>query len=159
VSLARSLPAGYGLRRATAADAQHVGRLMRPADRTEIEALEGRPAGEFLTETIGGRSCVLTIRSEPMVLYGIVACEGLSGHSMPWLATTSTLAHDDLMNIMWMSRLQVDLWQRRSAVLQALCDSRNSFRREWLEWLGFLRSGHLAAFGAGRLPFDLYARR
>jgi hypothetical protein len=66
---------------------------MRPADRAEIEALEGRPAGEFLTETIGGRSCVLTIRSEPMVLYGIVACEGLSGHAMPWLATTSTLAH------------------------------------------------------------------
>jgi len=63
------------------------------------------------------------------------------------------------MNIMWMSRLQVDLWQRRSVVLQALCDSRNSFRREWLEWLGFLRRGHLAAFGAGRLPFDLYARR
>lgn len=119
MSLARHLPAGYGLRRATTADAQHVGRLMRPADRAEIEALEGRPAGEFLAETIGGRSRVLTIRREPMVLYGIVACEGLFGHAMPWLATTSTLAHDDLMNIMWMSRLQVDLWQRRSPVLQA----------------------------------------
>ena len=43
-------------------------------------------------------------------------------------------------------------------MLQALCDSRNDFRREWLEWLGFVRCGHLAAFGAARLPFDLYAR-
>ena len=158
LSLARHLPADFGLRRATAADANHVGPLMRPADRAEIEALEGRPVGAFLSDMIGGAARVLTVRGEPMVLYGIVAAQGLTGHAMPWLATTSTVLQHDLINIMWMSRLQVDLWQRRSAVLQAVCDSRNGFRRDWLEWLGFLRISHLAAFGAAGLPFDLYSR-
>jgi hypothetical protein len=158
MSLARHLPSGFGLRRATAADALHVGPLMRSADRAEIEALEGRPVGAFLGDMIVGGARGLTVRGEPMVLYGIVASEELPHHAMPWLVTTSTLVHDELMSIMWMSRMQVDFWQRRWPVLQALCDSRNDFRREWLEWLGFVRCGHLAAFGAARLPFDLYAR-
>jgi len=29
---------------------------------------------------------------------------------------------------------------------------------EWLEWLGFTQRGHLDAFGAAGLPFDLYSR-
>jgi hypothetical protein len=131
---------------------------MRPDDRAEIEALEGRPVGAFLSDMIGGPARVLTVRGEPTVLYGIVASQGFTGHAMPWLATTSTVLDDDLMSILWMSRLQIDLWQRRSAVLEVVCDSRNAFRRDWLEWLGFLRSSHLAAFGAARLPFDLYSR-
>jgi len=158
VSLAKHLPTGCAIRRATGDDVRHVGRLMRPADRAEIEALEGRPVGEFLADAIALQSRVLTIDGEPMVLYGIAACEGLPGHATPWHATTATIAHDDLMTIMWLSRLQIDLWQRRSPTLQALCDSRNLFHRQWLEWLGFVRGGHLAAFGAARLPFDLYVR-
>ncbi|MFI4932016.1 MAG: hypothetical protein ACHP83_17365 [Burkholderiales bacterium] len=159
MSLARHLPAGCALRRATAEDARHVDRLMRPADRAEIEALEGRPVAEFLAEAIADRSRVLTIDREPVVLYGIAACDGLPGHSTPWHATTATIAHEDLMTVMWLSRLQIDLWHRHSPTLQALCDSRNFFRRDWLEWLGFIKGGHLAAFGAARLPFDLYVRR
>jgi len=43
--------------------------------------------------------------------------------------------------------------------VQAICDSRNLFHRDWLEWLGFIKGGHLAAFDAARLPFDLYVRQ
>ena len=39
MSLARYLPTGCALRRATAEDARHVGRLMRPADQAEIDRL------------------------------------------------------------------------------------------------------------------------
>ena len=56
MSFARHLPSGFGLRRATAADALHVGPLMRSADRAEIEALEGRTVGAFLADMIGGRA-------------------------------------------------------------------------------------------------------
>ena len=158
MSFARHLPEGCALRRATAEDARYVGRLLRPADRAEVEALEGRPVAEFLAEAIADRARVLTIDREPVVLYGIAACDDLPGHSTPWHVTTATIAHEDLMTVMGLSRLQIDLWQRRSPTLQALCDSRNLFHRDWLEWLGFAKAGHLAAFGAARLPFDLYVR-
>jgi hypothetical protein len=101
---------------------------------------------------------VLTIHQEPMMLYGVVACADLPGNAIPWAATTSTIEHDDLITIMWMSRFQVDAWQRRWPTLQAVCDVRNVFHREWLEWLGFTQRGQLDAFGAAGLPFDLYSR-
>lgn len=154
----KHLPAGYAVRRATAGDVAHVAPLMRPVDRVELEALEGRPAGEILACAVAGPARVLTIAAEPLLLYGIVACEGLPGHAAPWLATTSTISHDQLVEIMWLSRLQIDVWQRRWPVLQAVCDTRNQFRSDWLQWLGFAHRGHLRAFGAARLPFNLYMR-
>jgi hypothetical protein len=57
-----------------------------------------------------------------------------------------------------MSRVQIDTWQRRWPALQAVCDVRNVFHREWLECLGFTQRGHLDAFGAAGLPFELYSR-
>ncbi len=159
MSLARHLPEGWALHSATTADAFHVGVRMRPADRDEIEALEGRVVREFLTDAVAHGARTLAIRGEPALLYGIVACDDLPGHAIPWLVTTSTIGHDELMTIMWMSRLQVELWQRHTDVLEAPCDSRNTFHREWLEWLGFQHGGHLATFGAAGLPFDLYIRR
>jgi hypothetical protein len=112
-----------------------------------------------MADSIAFRARVVLLRAEPMVLYGIAPSDGLPGHSMAWLAMTSTIVHADLLDIMWLSRVQIQLWQRRSPVLQALCDARNGFHRQWLEWLGFAACGHLAAFGAAHLPFDLYARR
>jgi hypothetical protein len=158
MSLARHLPVGCTLHRATVADAFHVGVRMRPVDRAEIEALEGRNVGEFLADAVGHGARTLAIRGLPVLLYGIVPCAELPGHATPWLVTTATIGHDELMNIMWMSRLLIEVWQRRTPVLETLCGSSNSFRREWLEWLGFEHGGHLAAFGAAGLPFDLYVR-
>lgn len=152
------MPANCAVRCATAADAFHVGVRMRPVDCAEVEALEGRAVREFLTEAVAAGARTLTICGEPVVVYGIVACDELPGHAMPWLVTTSTIGHDELICMMWMSRLQIELWQRRVPVLQMLCDSRNVFRRQWLEWLGFEHGGHLAAFGAAGLPFDLFIR-
>ena len=68
------------------------------------------------------------------------------------------MAHDELTTVMWLSRLQADAWQRRWPVLQAVCDVRNDFHREWLEWLDFVPQGRVEAFGAAGLPFDLYRR-
>jgi hypothetical protein len=158
MSLARHLPDGYVVRRTTGSDARHVGARMRAVDRAEIEALEGRDACEFLADAVEHGAWTLTIGGEPVLLYGLVPCVDLPGHATPWLVTISTIGHDELMTVMWMSRVQIELWQRRTPVLEVLCDSRNSFRREWLEWLGFERGGHLAAFGAAGLPFDLYVR-
>ena len=75
---------------------------------------------EFLTEMLPDRPRVLTIEGEPMVLYGIAACEGLRGHTIPWHATTATIRYDGLTSIMWLSRLQIDLWQRHSPILKAI---------------------------------------
>lgn len=158
MSLARHLPAGCALRRATVADAAHVAGLLRPVDRDEMEALEGRPAGEVLAGWLGNLPRVLMLRGEPALLYGIEACAGRPGHASPWLAIISTIAHDDLMSIMWLSRLQVDAWQRRWRTLQTVCDARNVFHRQWLEWLGFAPQGRVEGFGAAGLPFDLYSR-
>ncbi len=159
MSLSRHMPAGYAVRRAVLTDAFHIGVRMRAIDRAEIEALEGRGIADFLGEAVEGGAWTLTIRDEPVVVYGIVPCRELPGHSLPWLVTNATIDHDDLMTVVRMSQLQVQMWQRRAPVLEALCDSRNDFRRQWLEWLGFEHGGHLGAFGAARLPFDLYVRR
>lgn len=162
MSLAKHLPSGCAVRRATGMDAAHVAGLLRSVDRAEMEALEGRSAGDVLASAVAepspARARVLTIREQPAVLYGIVACEGLPGNATPWLATIESLAHDDLMNVMWMSRLQIDVWQHRWPTLQAVCDVRNTFHRQWLQWLGFAARGHVDAFGAAGLPFDLYQR-
>ncbi len=158
MSLTRHFPDGYGLRRATGADARHVGTRMRLADRAEIEALEGRDVRIFLAEAVEVGARTLMIGGEPVLLYGIAPCDALPGHAMPWLATISTIRRDELMTVMSMSRLQTELWQRRIPVLEALCDCRNAFRRQWLEWLDFERADHLDAFGAAGLPFDLYVR-
>lgn len=155
---AKHLPVGCAIRGATAADASHVAALLRPVDRAEMEALEGRSAADVLVSSISAAPRVLTIREEPTVLYGIVACVGLPGNAIPWAATTSTIEQDDLAAVMWMSRVQVDVWQRRWPMLQAVCDVRNAFRRDWLEWLGFTQRGRLEIFGAAGLPFDLYSR-
>jgi hypothetical protein len=158
-SIGRDLPAGYDVRPAIARDGSRVEKDMRPVDRAELESLEGRPAAEILSGAIAGGMRVLTIRSEPVVVYGIAACAGLPGHAMPWAATVATLDHDDLMNIMWLSRHQLEAWQRRWPTLQALCDTRNVFHRDWLTWLGFLPSGRPAACGVTGQAFDLFVRR
>ena len=111
--LAKHLPAGCAIRRATAADATHVAALLRPVDRAEMEALEGRSAADVLAGSIATAPRVLTIHQEPMMCYGVVACADLPGNAIPWAATTSTIEHDDLITIMWMWRFQVDAWQRR----------------------------------------------
>lgn len=162
MSFAKHLPPGWAVRHALSRDALHVSGLLRPVDRDEMEALEGRPAREVLAETIAGRGLaiarVLTIHAEPVVLYGVAACEGLPGNAMPWRATVAGLGTDELSTIMWMSRLQLDVWQHRWPTLQAVCDTRNLFHRQWLEWLGFTARSHLDSFGAAGRPFDLYVR-
>ncbi len=158
MSLSRHLPAGYALGRATSTDARQIAGLLRDVDRAEMEALEGRPAASVLAGWIAGTSRVLRIRAEPVVLFGVEACSGLPGQAMPWLAAVSTMAHDDLMNVLWLSRAQIDIWQRRWPVLQSPCDSRNLFHRQWLEWLDFEPLDRVERFGAAGLPFDLYSR-
>lgn len=158
MSLSRLLPAGCAVRRATAADARRVAHLLRAPDRAEMEALEGCPALEVLQGWMTSTPRVLTIHGEPVVIYGIAAAAGAAGHATPWLAIVSTIAHDDLMNVMWLSRAQVDSWQRRWSVLETVCDSRNHFHRQWLDWLGFVRQGRVETFGAAGLPFELYQR-
>jgi hypothetical protein len=158
MTFSRNLPAGYRVGRASAADAAHVERQLRGVDRAEMEALEGRPALQVLTSWIGDTSRVLTIHGEPTVLFGVVASEDLRGHAMPWSAAATTMPFDDTMNVLWLSRLQIEFWQRRWPVLQSLCDVRNSFHRQWLEWLDFQPQGRVESFGAARLPFDLYRR-
>ena len=170
-----TLPADYVVRRATAADAGHIAKLMRPADREEMEALEGCPAIDVLRGWMtppminpmatrsddvrrGPAPRLLAINDEPVVIYGIMSSAGWAGHATPWLAAVSTMAHDELTSVMWLSRLQVDMWQRRWPVLQAVCDARNDFRGQWLDWLGFVPQGRVEAFGAAGLPFDLYRR-
>lgn len=149
---------GWAVRTARPSDTTAIARTMRGADRAELEALEGRPADHALRGALSSNSRTLTLWSEPVAMWGIVPCVGLPGHSMPWVATTSALTAGALTDFMSMSRLQVRLWQRRTVVLRAIVDSRNHFRRDWLQWLGFVQCGHLSAFGAARLPFDLYLR-
>jgi hypothetical protein len=76
----------------------------------------------------------------------------------PWAAMVSTLGSEDLVDVLWLSRLQIDAWQRRWAVLQTVCDARNRFRSQCLDWPRFERRGCIERFGAADLPFDLHVR-
>lgn len=162
MSIAKHLPAGCAIRLSVETDVTHVAGLLRPADRAEIKSLEGRPAGEVLLSAIGepgpGRARTLTIREQPVVLYGIVPCEGLGGSATPWIATIDRLEDGELMDIMWLSRMQIDFWQHRWPTLRVVCDVRNLFHRQWLQWLGFEVQGRVRSFGAAGVPFDLYQR-
>jgi hypothetical protein len=42
--------------------------------------------------------------------------------------------------------------------LPTVCDARNRFRSQWLDWLGFERRGRVERFGAAGRPFDLHVR-
>lgn len=159
---ARGLPPTCRLRRAVAGDAERVAALLRPDDRREMEALEGRPAVDVLRGWMGGGAHVLATRGEIAAIFGLVACAvapPAGRTATPWAAMVSTLAADDLVDLLWLSRFQVDAWQRRWPVLQTVCDARNVFRGQWLHWLGFERRGRLERFGAANLPFDLHVRR
>lgn len=125
---------------------------------------KGNPRGlhsalEVLQGWMAATPRVLAIRGEPVVIYGIVATPRMAGRAAPWLAIISTIAHDDLTNVMWLSRDPVDVRQRRWPVLQTVCDARNQFHRQWLDWLGFERRGRVEAFGAAALPLELHERR
>jgi hypothetical protein len=157
-AIAQYLPAGYAVGRVSVGDAIHVVPLLRAGDRAELEALVGQSALDVLRGWITDRSRVLTIHGEPSVVFGIEPSTTQPGHAMPWSASVSTLPFSDMMNVLWLSRLQVDFWQRRWPVLDNLCDARNGFHRHWLEWLGFEPAERVERFGAARLPFDLYSR-
>ena len=155
------LPAGWKVRRAVPGDAETVAALLRDADRAEMEALEGRPALEVLCGWMEEPSRVLTAAGGPIAIFGLIPCLGERAGAtaaMPWATTVSTLDTDDLTDLMWLSRLRVDAWQRRWPKLQVLCDARNRFRRQWLEWLGFEWQGRVERFGAAGVPFDLHVR-
>jgi len=157
----RHLPPGCSLRRAAPGDAQRVASLLRADDRLEMEALEGQPALDVLQSWMGSGSHVLVVRGDVAAIFGIIDCYGVAQpHRMatPWAALVSTLCHEDLVDVLWLSRRQVDSWQRRWPVLQTVCDARNGFRRQWLDWLGFERRGRVERFGAANLPFDLHVR-
>jgi hypothetical protein len=162
----RGLPAGCSTRRAVPGDAQHAASLLRGDDRLEMEALEGRPALEVLESWMSAGSHVLLIRGEAAAIFGIVPCSGVPGSGVaaeyraaaPWAATVSTLGREDLIDMLWLSRLQIDAWQRRWPVLQTVCDARNRFRSQRLDWLGFECRGRIERFGAAGLPFDLHMR-
>jgi hypothetical protein len=156
MSLSRRLPAGYSVGRASIADALHVAGQLRDVDRAEMEALAGRRPVDVLARWITHTSRVLRIHGEPVVVFGIEASVDTARHAMPWFAAVSSLATDDLTNVMWLSRQQVELWQRRWPVLENLCDARNAFHRQWLQWLDFERLERVEHFGAAGLPFDLY---
>ena len=168
-SPARHLPPGCSVRRAAPGDAERVAAVLRADDRLEMEALEGRPALDVLQGWMSGGSHVLVLRGDAVAIFGIVACAGpdaVPGASFPaqhraatpWAAMVSTLGSEDLVDVMWLSRFQVDAWQRRWPVLQTVCDARNRFRGQWLDWLGFERRGRLERFGAAGRAFDLHVR-
>jgi hypothetical protein len=163
---ARGLPPACNLRRTAPGDAEHVAALLRSGDRLEMEALEGRPALNVLQGWMSGGAHVLAVHGEAAAIFGIVACDlvqpdqraGGQRMATPWAAVVSTLGHEDLVDVLWLSRLQVDAWQRRWPVLQMVCDARNSFRGQWLDWLGFERRGRVERFGAAGLPFNFHVR-
>lgn len=161
VSAARHLPAGCSLRRAAPGDAERVADLLRVDDRLEMEALEGRPALDVLRSWMSGGSHVLVVRGAAAAIFGIVECSDIlhpQRMATPWAAVVSTLGDEDLVDMLWLSRLQVDAWQRRWPVLQTVCDARNRFRSQWLDWLGFEHRGRVERFGAAGRPFDLHVR-
>ncbi len=157
----RGLPPGFSLRRVARGDAERVANLLRADDRLEMEALEARPALDVLHGWMSTGAHVLVIRGHVAGIFGIVDCPSVP-HSRcmatPWAAMVSTLGYEDLVDVLWLSRLQVDVWQQRWPVLQTVCDARNRFRGECLNWLGFKRRGRVESFGAGGLPFDLHVR-
>ena len=165
-SLARPLPRDCVLRRAAAGDAERVAGLLRAEDRAEMEALEGRSALAVLQGWMTGPSRVLAIRGEAIAIYGVVPClmpwsdpgSQKTGAATPWIALSSTLDAEDERDVMWLSRFQIDAWQRRWPHLLAVCDVRNLFHQHWLGWLGFEKSGSVASYGAMGLPFDLHVR-
>jgi hypothetical protein len=160
-SPARHLPPGCTIRRAAPGDAQRVASVLRADDRLEMEALEGRSALDVLQGWMSGGSHVLAIRGDAVAIFGIVPCAIAPGEhrvATPWAVLVSTLGRDDLVDMLWLSRFQVDAWQQRWPVLQTVCDARNAFRGQWLDWLGFERRGRVERFGAAGLPFDLHVR-
>jgi hypothetical protein len=163
------LPPGCGIRRAATGDAGRIASLLRAEDRLEMEALEGRPALDVLQGWMSGGSHVLVVRGDAAAIFGIVPCADSGTDSgagvpaehraaAPWAAMVSTLDSDDLVDVLWLSRFQIDAWQRRWPVLQTVCDARNRFRSQWLDWLGFECRGRVERFGAAGRPFDLHVR-
>lgn len=126
-----------------------------------MEALEGRPALDVLRSWMSSGHRVLVMHGDAVAIFGIVACAVVPTGprvATPWAAIVSTLGSEDLVDLLWLSRFQIDAWQLRWPVLQTVCDARNSFHGQWLDWLGFERRGRVERFGAAGLPFDLHVR-
>jgi len=159
------LPPGCSIRRAASGDAERIASLLRAEDRLEMETLEGRPALDVLRGWMSAGSHVLVVRGDAAAIFGIVPCADCGASvaseqraAAPWAAMVSTLGDDDLVDLLWLSRFQIDAWQRQWPVLQTVCDARNRFHSQWLDWLGFECQGRVECFGAGGRPFDLYMR-
>ncbi len=162
MSLARHFPAGWEVGCADPCDADHVGARMRIVDRIALETLEGRAARDVLAGYVANAGLtharVLRVAGRPAALYGLRAAKDYPGDAMTWVATVDDLPHEDVVFLMWMSRMQVDAWQRRWPVLRACCDRRNLFHLDWLNWLGFRPHGKSSLPGPVPLALDLYIR-
>lgn len=136
--------------------AEALARDLRPADRLECEAYDGRPAAEVVRESYRRSLWSWTAvepGGEPVCAWGVVPLSILGGSALVWCLTTHRLdAHRRLFARA--SREWVRLMLRDFERIEGFVDMRHAASVRWLGWLG-LHLGEPVVDGNG-VPWRRY---
>ena len=151
---------GLYVEHSTKADALHVARHLRQADRNEVTALTQQPPLQVIRDGIDASYPCYTIRltrtGKPCGIFG--ACKtDHPDRGVVWLVGTDDLLTESRTFIRH-SREWVDEIQSHYRLLYNVIDARNEVHLNWLEWTGFEHVEEFEKYGVEQRKFILFRR-
>ncbi|WP_289298272.1 hypothetical protein [uncultured Reyranella sp.] len=158
-----ALPASVIMRPATAVDCVSLAPRLRPADAAEAEAVMGVPPEYALKfALLGAGAMVADLNGTPEMIYACLPSpEDHHGVTVgvPWMLGTSAITSPEWRKtFLRASRIAVEEWQARYALLHNYIDARNSVHIRWLRSLNFHFIARRDRYGPLGLPFLEFVR-
>jgi len=151
---------GLYVEHSTKADALHVARHLRQADKNEVNALTEQPHLQVIRDGIHASCPCYTIRltstGKPCGIFG--ACKtDHPDRGVVWLVGTDDLLTKSRTFIRH-SREWVDEIQSHYRLLYNVIDARNTVHLNWLKWTGFELVQEFEKYGIEKRKFILFRR-
>lgn len=157
-----ALPPSVVFRPATVADCVSLAPRLRAADAAEAEAVTGIPPEYALKIALSPETMVAEVNGSPEMIFACTPSrEDADDVSVgtPWMLGTPVVTSPEWRRaFLRASRIAVEEWQARYALLHNYIDARNSLHIRWLRSLNFHFIARHDRHGPLGLPFLEFVR-